>query len=161
MAIPNFLSARKVNLACPYFMPITKIENGNWPHPARLPLGCGWNGHCTAPGHENQTPAQNILEAFCNLGYASSCGWAPPQRQWDAIRFAVTAAGGRDNAKAAIDPQARVLRLNYVCERNHRPVHRGELIFDLVQALWLNPHEDARIQKMAECFLESYLKKKA
>ena len=35
------------------------------------PLVVAGAGHCTAPGHENQTPAQDILEAFCNLGYAS------------------------------------------------------------------------------------------
>jgi len=35
------------------------------------------------------------------------------------------------------------------------------LEFDLSRAIWLQRHEDARIQKMAECFLESYLKKKA
>ena len=149
-------------MACPYFMPVTKIENGNWPHPARLPLGCGWTGHCTAPGHEQQTPSQDILEACCNLGYASSCGWAPRQRQWDAIRFAVSApSGGRDHAKVATAAQARVLRLNYVCERDNRPVDHGELAYDLSQSAWLNIHVDARMQKMAECFLESYLKKRA
>lgn len=142
-------------------MPVTKIENGNWPHPARLPLGCGWSGHCTAPGHELQTPSQDILEAFCNLGYASSCGWAPPERQWDAVRFAVAApplAGGK--AKSPSN-QASVLRLNYVCERDNRPVDHGELAYDLSQATWLNLHADARIQKMAECFLGSYLKRKS
>ena len=139
-------------------MPVTKIENGNWPHPARLPLGCGWNGHCTAPGHEEQTPPQDILEAFCNLGYASSCGWAPAERPWDAVRFAVAAPPA--TAKSSSN-QASVLRLNYVCERAQRPVDHGELAYDLSQVMWLNPHADARIQKMAECFLESYLKKKA
>jgi hypothetical protein len=58
-------------------------------------------------------------------------------------------------------PPARVLVLRYVCERDHRPVADGDLEFDLAQAAWLRRHEDSRIQKMAECFLESYLKKKA
>jgi hypothetical protein len=40
-------------------------------------------------------------------------------------------------------------------------VEHGDLEFDLAQAVWLRRHDDARIQKMAECFLESYLKKKA
>jgi len=56
---------------------------------------------------------------------------------------------------------ARVLVLQYVCERNHRPVNHGDLEFDLSRATWLREHDDPRIQKMAECFLESYLKKKA
>jgi len=134
-------------------MPVARLENGTWPHPARLPLGGGWCGHCTAPGHEGELPPQDVLEAFCNLGYASSCAWSPPERAWDAVRFAVSAP--LDSA------QTRVLMLRYVCERNHRPVAHGELEFDLSHAAWLRRHDDARIQKMAECFLETYLKKKA
>lgn len=55
----------------------------------------------------------------------------------------------------------RILRLLYVCEREHLPVSHGELEFDLAQGRWPRRHDDPRIQKMAECFLESYLKKKA
>jgi hypothetical protein len=144
-------------LACPYFMPVVKLENGAWPHPARLPLGCGWTGHCTAPGHEGQAPPQDILEAFCNLGYASSCAWAPAERAWDAVRFSISAPADKDKQKRSA--AASVLRLVYACERDHRPVAHGELTFDLVTAAWIGPHEDPRIQKMAECFLDSYLKK--
>jgi|SRR5579872_1126448 hypothetical protein len=149
-------------MPCPYFMPETRLEGGNWPHPTRLPLGCGWSGHCTAPGHEGQVPTPNILESFCNLGYAGNCSWAPLLRTWDAIRFAVlppTESSARNQGPAEIAP-ARTLRLVYVCERNHRPIDHGELEFDLSQSTWLRRHEDERIQKMAECFLESYLKKK-
>jgi len=64
-------------------------------------------------------------------------------------------------ARNAAAVPARVLVLRYVCERNHRPVEHGDLEFDLSQAAWLRRHENLRIQKMAECFLESYLKKKA
>jgi hypothetical protein len=145
-------------------MPVARFENGSWPHPARLPLGSGWCGHCTAPGHEGELPPQDVLEAFCNLGYASSCNWSPAERVWDAVRFAVSAPRDFDlpsDAQNAAARPARVLVLRYVCERNHRPVEGGDLEFDLAQAAWLQTHEDARIQKMAECFLQSYLKKKA
>lgn len=147
-------------MACPFFMPLTKLENGTWPHPARLPLGCGWSGHCTAPGHEGKSPSQDILESFCNLGYASSCSWAPPERAWDAVRFAISAplSGGASpqNGEAAHE-----LALVYVCERDHRPVEQGQLRFDLANTAWLVRHDDVRIQRMAECFLESYFKKKS
>lgn len=142
-------------MACPYFMPVEKLE-GSWPHPSRLPLGCGWRGHCTAPGHENQTPAPDILEAFCNLGYASGCSWAPQDRAWDAVRFAVVAPTELDDRHESAE-----IRVTYVCERNHRPVERGELEFDLQGSQWLRRHDDARLQKMAECFLGSFLQKRS
>jgi hypothetical protein len=145
-------------------MPTAKLENGSWPHPARLPLGGGWCGHCTAPGHQDELPAQHVLEAFCNLGYASSCNWSPPERVWDAVRFAVSAppvsAASRQLRGTAAVP-ARILVLRYVCEKDHRPVEHGDLEFDLSRAIWLKCHPDSRIQKMAECFFESYLKKGA
>jgi hypothetical protein len=145
-------------------MPVARLENGTWPHPARLPLGAGWCGHCTAPGHEGEVPPQDILETFCNLGYASNCSWSPLTGVWDAARFGVSA---RRNPAAPTDEQcatpipAGVLLVHFVCERNHRPVEHGDLEFDLARATWLVRHGDPRIQKMAECFLESYLKKKA
>jgi hypothetical protein len=140
-------------------MPTTRLENGSWPHPVRLPLGGGWSGCCTAPGHENETPQQNILEGFCNLGYASGCAWSPAERSWDSVRFAVIAPSTGGNRKlAATGEAAPILRLSYVCERDHRPSDHGELEFDLSRAVWLSKQGDARIQRMAECFLESYLK---
>lgn len=143
-------------------MPVEKLENGNWPHPARLPLGGGWCGHCTAPGHESHVPSQDVLEAFCNLGYASSCAWAPRDRAWDAIRFAVTVPSEvrERRSQAGKADAATTIRVAYVCERSHRPVQHGDLEFDLESSLWLRHHDDPRIQKMAECFLESYLRKK-
>jgi hypothetical protein len=142
-------------------MPVGKLEGGNWQHPARLPLGSGWSGHCTAPGHEAELPSQGILESFCNLGYASGCAWSPDDRRWDAVRFAVSSPAKMAGVgHAAVNTQARVLRLIYVCEREHRPIANGELEFDLSEAAWLRKHSDVRIQKMAECYLDSYLGKK-
>lgn len=144
-------------MACPYFMPLAKLENGKWPHPARLPLGGGWTGHCTAAGHEGQTPPQEIIEGFCNLGYACGCAWAPQQRSWDAVRFSVSAPAQPVGGAVAIP---RVVRLLYVCERQHRPIAHGELVIDLPSRRCLRGHEDARIEKMAQCFLDSYLSRK-
>lgn len=146
-------------MACPYFMPIAKLDGGAWPHPARLPLGCGWSGHCTAPGHEQSVPVPDVLESLCNLGYASRCSWAPEQRSADAVRFAV-AAPGRDSQGKPPEAPAPTLRLTYVYENNNRPAGQGELMYDLSRTVWIQRHTDARIQRMAECFLESYLSRK-
>ena len=145
-------------------MPVAKLENGNWPHPARLPLGSGWSGHCTAPGHEGELPSQGTLESFCNLGYAKGCAWTPEERGWDSVRFGITApskGGDRVGGTHAAATQGRTVRLLYVCERDHHPITNGELEFDLAQAAWLRRHDDVRIQKMAECFLDSHLNKRA
>ena len=149
-------------MACPYFMPIAKLENGSWPHPGRLPLGCGWSGHCTAPGHEQSVPSPEVLESSCNLGYASNCSWAPADRNWDAVRFALAAAEKIPTSEQNTSPKepARILHVTYVYERDHAPAGKGELEFDLADSTWIRPHQDPRINKMAECFLESYLKKK-
>ena len=148
-------------MACPYFMPIAKLENGNWPHPARLPLGGGWSGHCTAPGHEETVPSQEVLESFCNLGYASNCRWTPPQPFCDSVRFAIATPGRKSAAHSAIAAPVRILRVTYVYERDHRPAGQGELEFDVVNSMWLSRHPDAAIQKMAECFLETFLSRKS
>ena len=151
-------------MPCPYFMPVSKLENGSWPHPARLPLGCGWSGHCTAPGHEDTVPSQDVLEGFCNLGYAGSCSWAPTERRWDAVRFAVVTPVKNPkqvNGRSEVHAQSRILRLTYVYELANLPAGQGQLEFDLSTMTWLSRHEDSRIQKMAECFVESYLNKRS
>jgi hypothetical protein len=142
-------------MACPFFMPVEKLENGSWLHAGRLPLGCGWSGHCTAPGHEGEAPSHDELRDFCNLGYAEGCERLPRQRTWDSVRFgARTAAGSRENGAGDR------IQVRYVCERGHRPAAHGLLEFDLAEARWLVPHRDGRLQRLAECFLESYLEKK-
>lgn len=136
-------------MACPFFMPVERLETGTWLHAARLPLGCGWSGHCTAPGHESETPSQEELREFCNLGYAQGCGRLPRERAWDSVRFGArtVGSGGR-------------IQIRYVCERGHRPAEHGVLEFDPVDARWEQQHRDSRVQRMAECFLELYVEKR-
>jgi hypothetical protein len=136
-------------LACPYFVPSQKMENGAWPHPTRLPLGAGWAGCCSAPGHEGAMPSEGDLVEHCNLGYAAACPRLPAQRAFDAVRFAVVRDGG---------PR---LILCFVCEREHRPAGHGTLEYDALLAQWAAPHPDPRIQKLAECYLDSYMTRKA
>lgn len=134
-------------------MPVERLENGTWPHAGRLPLGCGWSGQCTAPGHEGETPAPEELREFCNLGYAEGCGRLPRDRAWDSVRFAArTVSDG-------IGDRGRI-HVRYVCERGHRPAEHGMLEFDPAQARWEPRHRDRRVQRMAECFLESYIEKR-
>src|SRR5207302_5814369 len=118
---------------------------------------------CKGAGHEDGVPSQEVRQNFCNLGYASSCRWAPTERRWDAVGVVGVSPGKRlgEEEKIPSENAARVLRLTVVYEQNNRPAGQGELEFDLSSATWLCRHEDNRIQKMAECFLEAYLRKRS
>ncbi len=142
-------------MACPFFMPIERLQSGTWLHALRLPLGCGWGGHCTAPGHEGETPSQEELREFCNLGYAEGCGRMPRERMWDSVRFAARTVASDGNGTGGGRIQIR-----YICERGHRPAEHGTLEFDAAEARWEQRHPDSRVQRMAECFLESYVEKR-
>ncbi len=132
-------------MACPFFMPTSKLEDGGWLHPSRLPLGGGWTGHCSAPGHEGAEPTNQELRELCNLGYAASCPRLPKDRAYDAVRFSIA----RDCSGH--------LELWFVCESGYRPASHGKLEYDLDLSQWVSSHSDLRIQKMAECYLQAYL----
>lgn len=134
-------------MACPFFMPLEKL-GGAWLHPSRLPLGSGWNGCCSAPGHEGARPSEHELHEFCNLGYAATCSRLPVERDCDAVRFSVM----RD--------QGSRLLLCFVCETGHRPTAHGTLEYDVERGQWMSSHSDLRIQKMLECYVQSYLQRK-
>jgi hypothetical protein len=132
-------------MACPFFMPTAKCDDGGWIHPARLPLGAGWQGHCCAPGYEGSEPTREEVRDFCNLGYASRCSRLPKERTADAVRFSVS----RDRAER--------LTVCFVREFGHRPADYGTLEYDATLGQWISSHPDLCIQKMADCYLQSYL----
>jgi hypothetical protein len=139
-------------------MPMAKLENGAWQHAHRLPLGCGWTGRCTAPGHDGEIPSSEELHDFCNLGYAEACGRLPREREWDSIRFSARTVG--DALENESWRSGRRIQVRYVCERAHRPAGHGFLNFDFGDSRCVEAHSDPRLQRMAECYLESYLEKR-
>jgi hypothetical protein len=132
-------------VACPFFVPTEKWDGGGWMHPGRLPLGGGWSGYCSAPGHEQVQPADGELRDFCNLGYAVKCGRLPKERQFDAVRFVVAQDRGEH------------LLLSFVGEAGHLPVAQGLLEYDASLMQWISTHPDPRIQRLAECYVQAYL----
>ncbi len=88
------------------------------------------------------------------MGYAEGCGRLPRERVWDSVRFAARTVSSDGNGAG------RSIQVRYVCEREHRPAEHGKLEFDAFEARWVEPHGDSRVQRMAECFLESYMEKK-
>ena len=126
-------------------MPTSKLDDGGWLHPSRLPLGGGWRGQCSAPGHEGVEPTIDELREGCNLGYAATCRRLPKARTCDAVRFSVARDRGTE------------LLLWFVFESGHRPASHGMLEYDPELGRWTSSHPDPRIQKMAECYLQFYL----
>ena len=131
------------SLACPYFVPREVLNDGSWPHPARLPLGAGWTGACGAMSTET-VPAEDHVRQFCNLGYAAGCPRLPAERDWDAVRFSVAAASEKE------------IMLHYACELNHAPVEHGTLIFELPGGNCREPHPDPRIGRLAATYVRAY-----
>ncbi len=128
-------------MACPYFMPAERTTVDALPHPERLPLGAAFAGACTAA---NLTPTIEMLHD-CNLGYAG-CAHLPADRPADAVRFSI-----RCDAHGLVAVQ-------YLCEAAHAPVSNGLLVFDPRAAQWRERHADPRLQRMAECCVESFRK---
>jgi hypothetical protein len=118
-----------------------------------------WNGSCTAvqrSGGAGESPAspaatasgllsEDDLKHGCNLGYARACPRLPAVRSADAVRFGV-----------ACDRDQRI-RIQFVLEAGYRPRQHGLLEYDCASARWVRAHRDLRIQRMAACYLESYL----
>jgi hypothetical protein len=135
-------------LACPFFVPTEKWDGGGWLHPSRLPLGGGWLGYCTAPGHEQSQPGEHEIREFCNLGYAAKCSRLPKERPYDAVRFSVV----KDNGS--------YLLLSFVGEAAHLPIEHHQLEYDTSLQQWTSTYPDSGIQKMAECFVQAYLQRR-
>ena len=100
-------------------------------------------------------PSVDDLQQFCNLGYAEGCKRLPKDRKWDSIRFGARTLGGDKQSSTASRIQVR-----YVCERDHRPAEHGMLEFDAAGNRQEPRHHDPRLQRMAECFVETYVEKR-
>jgi hypothetical protein len=131
-------------MPCPYFIPTERFDDAGFTHPARLPLGAAFRGQCGAPENNGAIPSDEELKQ-CNLGYAHNCTRLPQMRDADAIRFSIVRE--RDGK----------ISLCYVSELNYLPREKGQMQYDSLTRTWLQMHPDARVQAMAECFLQSYL----
>ncbi len=88
-------------------------------------------------------PSDEELKTGCNLGYAKACSRLPAERHADAVRFML--GEERDG----------ILRVLFACERKHLPAGHGELLYDAASGSWHQSHEDPRVQRMAECYVQA------
>lgn len=137
-------------MACPYFFPTERFLGQNlWPHPARLPLGGGFTGFCSVDSGVEFRPDENRLTECCNLGYARRCcdrfpdGEAP-----DAVRFTVS------------NEQEGIIQIRYALEKDHLPCGHGALAYDKSHRSFVTPPADRVLQRQAEAYVESYLRRK-
>jgi hypothetical protein len=144
--LPASISPLEAFLACPFFIPTKRLEGSLWPHPSRLPLGAGWQGICGADT-AGALPSESELSEHCNLGYAR-CSRIPAERAADAVRFCVAAANDR------------VMTVNFVCERHHRPGEHGAIEFEAVSGACTQPHHDAHIQRLAACYAQVQIERR-
>jgi hypothetical protein len=133
-------------LACPYFVPENRCDAELWPHRARLPLGDGYDGHCSAPGHEDERPTQEQLKSACNLGNAC-CGRLPEDRALDSVRFYLKQDDGT------------VVTVSFCTERAHSPREHGVLQFDAASGKFVAASAPAVVTRLAQAFVKSHLER--
>jgi hypothetical protein len=102
-------------MACPLFMPVARIDRGDWIHAPRLPLGDPYRGVCHAIEAELFEPAESDLRELCNCGYARGRCSRMPLDSPDAVRFSV------------IDDTGGCVKITWVIEKDHAPVEFGTL----------------------------------
>ena len=102
-------------MACPFFVPRTKLGEGPWEPAPRLPLGEAWGGNCAAPGLH--VPDELEMRDVCNVGYArGKCERFPSDAEADAVRFSAI-RDGED------------LRIIYILEKDCAPLRHGLVIY--------------------------------
>src|SRR5450432_25581 len=100
-------------MACPFFMPVARLDRGDWIHAPRLPLGEPYRGMCHVVEGEPFDPTESDQRELCNCGYARGrCRRVPPESP-GAVRFSV-----------AEDTGDRV-KITWVMEKDHSPLEFG------------------------------------
>ena len=85
------------------------------------------------------------MQTSTEMGNAA-CAYLPAEREFDAVRFWLS--GG----------ESGVLRVQFACERGHRPAWCGELRYDRAAGEWIAP-PDARLKHLAEAAVRAWLKR--
>jgi hypothetical protein len=132
-------------MACPFFHPAAEdfVDAPGW-----HPLGDAHRGTCQANPREPFQPGDGMLRDLCNLGYAAhQCPRFPVNADTDAVRFTIA----RD--------ERGVIGLYYVVEKNHLPHSHGPLEYSRAAGAFTVAHGDAILQRQAEAYLASYLRR--
>jgi hypothetical protein len=142
-------SARIPLVACPFFLPVTRLDQNGWIHAPRLPLGDPYRGVCQSRPDEPFEPPESAHD-LCNCGYARGrCDRFPAGTESDAVRFSITSV------------EADLVRLTYVLEREHAPVDYGTLKYAIRESRLVDAPARPILEKQAKAFLESHFDRRA
>ena len=131
-------------MSCPFFYPTSRLDEGAWAVPPRLPLGDAYDGECRA-GAAPYHPDEPILRSACNTGYARGrCGRFPGETEIDAIRFHLASDAGT------------TLRIQYIFEKRCWPAGHGLLDYP---GGGEPDHLDPLVRRQGAAFAESYLRR--
>jgi hypothetical protein len=135
-------------VACPFFRPTQRLEDGAWLKPPRLPLGDPWRGVCTAEDPATE-PSLPILRELCNTGYARGrCERFPSAAESDAARFSVT----RD------EPDG--VTVTFILERDYAPFSYGTVRYKVASQRFDPEFSGDVMSEQAQRFIESYLSRR-
>ncbi len=120
-------------MACPFFLPVARLDHQAWSIPPRLPLGDPFAGECHATP-EPAKPDDGMLRQYCNRGYGrGNCPRFPEHAESDAVRFHMLEHGG----------------IMYILEKDYRPVRHGIA----------GDSQDAILEQQAAAFAASYARR--
>ena len=113
----------------------------------RLPLGDFYVGEChTTP--ERQVPSDEVVTKLCNNGYGRGvCDRFPHDAATDAIRFHLAGS------------EPGILRVQFTLEKGCWPAGDGFLDYSKAAGRFLELHPDPIVQRQAEVFLDSVLRR--
>jgi hypothetical protein len=129
-------------VACPFFLPVRRLDSGGSNPAPRLPLGDAYGGSCHAPDAQPFEPSETIQRDLCNSGYVRGrCSHFVDNGAADAVRFSVT--GDHDGC----------ITLVYILEKDHAPMEHG----------LMDGATGGRepLASQARAFVESYLRQRA
>jgi len=133
-------------VACPFFMPVERLDQDLWILPPRLPLSDAFRGVCHAHSEPFDPPERSLRE-LCNCGYARGrCERFPADTAADAVRFSIT--GEQDG----------IVRLVYIVEHDYAPAEHGVLEYSIPESQ-LNGQVSDVLAAQARAFLASHLRR--
>lgn len=141
----GYTSKAVPTMACPFFFPLRRLDQGAWLNPPRLPLGDPYSGECRADAAAPFEPPEEHQRERCNCGYARfRCSHYPEGAAGDAVRFSVLS-----------DSSGRI-EVIYAVERDHAPVEHGRLVYFREEDRWEDASVSGLLTRQAGAFVESH-----